>query len=72
MSANKKLYMEFLDTGGNTKTLSIDNPKDNLDNMTVLANMTAIISSNVIDSKGHDLYDVKQAYYREVVTTKVI
>ena len=64
--------MEFLDTGGNTKTLSIDNPKDNLDDMTVLTNMTAIISSNVIDSKGHDLQDVKKAYYREVVTTKLL
>ena len=72
MTATKKLYMEFLDQGGNTKTLSVDDPKDNLDVMTVSTNMEAIIAANVVDSKGHDLVEVKSAYYREVVTTKVI
>ena len=72
MTATKRLYMEFLDTGGNTKTLSVDDPKDNLDVMTVQGNMQSIIAANVIDNKGFDLAEPKSAYYREVVTTKII
>ena len=68
----KKLYLEFEDYGGNTKTLSVDEPKVNLDSATVNANAQAIITANVIDSKGHDLKELKSAYTREVVTTKIV
>lgn len=68
----KKLYLEFEDYGGNTKTLSVDEPKVVLDSATVSANAQAIITANVIDSKGHDLKELKSAYTREVVTTKIV
>ena len=68
----KKLYLEFEDDGGNTKTLSVDEPKANLDGATVASNAQAIITANVIDSKGHDLKELKSAYTREVVTTKIV
>ena len=72
MAMTKKLYLEFEDDGGNTKTLSVDEPKANLDGMTVASNAQAIITANVIDSKGHDLKELKSAYTREVVTTKIV
>ena len=72
MAMTKKLYLEFEDYGGNTKTLSVDEPKASLDSMTVASNAQAIITANVIDSKGHDLKELKSAYTREVVTTKIV
>ena len=71
MAMTKKLYLEFEDYGGNTKTLSVDEPKV-VDSATVDANAQAIITANVIDSKGHDLKELKSAYTREVVTTKIV
>ena len=68
----KKLYLEFVDSGANTKTLSVDEPKADLDAMTIESNAQAIIAANVIDSKGHDLTELKSAYTREVVTTKIV
>lgn len=72
MAMTKKLYLEFEDDGGNTKTLSVDEPKASLDGATVASNAQAIIAANVIDSKGHDLKELKSAYTREVVTTKIV
>lgn len=72
MAATKRLYLEFETAGGNTKAIVVDDPKENLDLMTVTSNMDAIITANVFDVKGHDLETKKAAYIREVVTTKII
>lgn len=68
----KRLYLEFLDDAGNTVTISLDDPKADLDTMTINSNMQAIINANCIDNKGQDLAEIKGAYVIEQTKTAFI
>lgn len=68
----KKLYLEFANDTGDTRTISINDPKDNLDEITVREKADLIVGAGVFDAKGAKVTQVKKAYIREVVTTEII
>ena len=72
MKTTKQLVLVFNDEIGQDYTLRINEPKDTIDEATVMSQMNAIIQSNIINSKGFDLATPKSAYVREVVITEYI
>ena len=72
MKKTKQLVLVFNDEIGQDYTLRINDPKDTLDEATVIAQMNKIIQANVINSKGFDLTTAKSAYVREIVITEYV
>ena len=72
MKTTKQLVLVFNDEIGQDYTLRINEPKDTIDEATVMSQMNAIIQSNIINSKGFDLTTPKSAYVREVVITEYV
>ncbi len=69
---NKRLYLEFQDTIGEKASIVINDPSETLDEATVMAQMNAIIQSNVFDSKGNDYATPLKAYVVEQVRTEYL
>ena len=72
MKTTKQLVLIFNDEIGQDYTLRVNDPKDTIDEATVMTQMNSIIQSNIINSKGFDLATVKSAYIREVVITEYV
>ena len=72
MKTTKQLVLIFNDEIGQDYTLRVNDPKNTIDEATVMMQMNAIIQSNIINSKGFDLATVKSAYIREVVITEYV
>ena len=72
MKITKQLVLVFNDEIGQDYTLRINDPKDTIDEALLMANMNAIIQSNIINSKGFDLATAKSAYVREIVITEYV
>lgn len=72
MKTRKQLVLIFTDRIGEDYTLRINDPTPDLNEAKVLSNMSEIITSNVIHSKGFELNTPKSAYLREVVITDYI
>lgn len=72
MKTTKQLVLVFNDEIGENYTLRINDPKDTIDEALVMANMNAIIGSNIISNKGFDLATAESAYIREVVITEYL
>ncbi len=68
----KRLYLEFLDNGGNKLTISLDDPKADIDETTITTNMQAIIAADCFDNKGQGLAEIKGAYVIEQTKTAFI
>lgn len=69
---NKKLHLEFMDEIGETTKIIVDDPADNLDEATVMAQMHALIQANVFNNKGQDLAVPNKAYIIETVRTDLV
>ena len=72
MKTIKQLVLVFADEIGEKFTLRINDPVNPLDEATVMANMNAIIQSNIFENKGFDLAVPDSAYVREVVITEYV
>ena len=72
MKITKQLVLVFNDEIGQDYTLRINDPKDTIDEALLMANMNAIIQSNIINSKGFDLATAKSDYVREIVITEYV
>lgn len=72
MKTTKQLVLVFADEIGDNYTLRINDPKDTIDEATVMMQMNAIIQANIINSKGFDLAVPEAAYIREVVITSYV
>ena len=72
MRKTKQLVLVFQDEIGQDYTLRINDPKETIDEATVMMQMNTIIQANIINSKGFDLATPKAAYIREVVITEYI
>lgn len=69
---DKKLHLEFLDEIGETTKIIVDDPADNLQEATVMAQMQALIQANVFTNKGSDLTVPNKAYIIETVRTNLL
>jgi|LSQX01.1.fsa_nt_gb hypothetical protein len=69
---NKKLYLEFQDTVGEKASIVINDPSEDLDESTIMAQMNAIIGANVFNSKGNDLATAEKAYVVEQIKTEYL
>ena len=72
MKTIKQLVLVFVNQVGEKFTLRINDPVEPLDEATVMANMNAIIQSNIFKTSGYDLAIPRSAYVREVVTINYI
>ena len=72
MKTSKQLVLVFQDEIAQDYTLRINDPKDTIDEALLMANMNAIIQSNIINSKGFNLATPKSAYVRELVITEYV
>ena len=72
MKTLKQLVLVFKNMIGEDYTIRINDPKDTIDEALLMANMNAIIQSNIINSKGFDLTTAKSAYVREIVITEYV
>lgn len=72
MKTSKQLVLVFQSEIGEIYTLRINDPKDTLDEATVMANMNAIIQANIINAKGFNLAIPEAAYIREIVITEYV
>lgn len=66
---NKKLYLEFEDSVGEIAKIVVNDPKEDIDDETIIAQMGVMVSANVFDSKGNDLANALKAYVIEQVRT---
>ena len=68
----KTLVLVFLDTEGNKRTYTIQDPKEDLTKTQVDTAMQAIINGNTLrGNSGNSLDGISQAYYRTVTTTQL-
>lgn len=66
---SKSLYLVFLDTAGKTKTLTLNNPKEDLGYETVVDVMQDVIDDDtILTASGAHLASIKECYYRTVTT----
>ena len=72
MKISTQLVLVFNDEMGQDYTLRINEPKDTIDEATVMSQMNAIIQSNIINSKGFDLTTPKSAYVREIAIVEYV
>ena len=72
MKKTKQLVLVFNDEIEQDFTIRINDPKNTIDESTVMAQMNAIIQANIFNSKGFDLATPKAAYIREIVITEYI
>ena len=72
MKKTKQLVLVFNDEIGQDYTLRVNDPKNTIDEATVMMQMNAIIQANIINSKGFDLAVPKSAYVREIVITEYV
>lgn len=72
-TAGRKLKIECPTTAGNTKTLTINEPKTGLTLAEVTSPVTLAASINFINKNGEKLTGaVTDAYYEEVVITSIV
>ena len=64
----KKLEMDFIDGTNKRFRLSVDNPKEDLDDFQIEAAMEEILTNNIFLSNGADLVDFDAA---RIITTSI-
>lgn len=69
---SKILYLEFVNTGGDAFRMSLDDPKDDLNEDLVREKMAAIVNANVFFAKGEELSAAKKAYIVERQITEIL
>lgn len=67
----KVLELTFLLSNDKSFTMTIANPKPNVTEAEIDAAMTAIVTNNYYNSKGHTIIGKKQARYVERTVTNV-
>lgn len=67
----KVLELDFLDGVNRVFKISLQDPKENLEDIEVLGAMDAIVGENIFLSNGTDLRDKKSARYIETTTTMI-
>lgn len=72
MRETTQLVLVFNTTGQDEFSLRINNPVENLNEITILEAMTNIIASDVFEHKGHSLDSPASAYIREIVITNYL
>lgn len=68
---SKKLYLVWELDNGRDFTLAISDPKDQLAGATVKPIMQTAITDNIFTVEGAKVTTAKDAYYREVTTSKI-
>lgn len=68
---NKKLYLEFENEAQESLVMSFDNPKADLSQETVTAEMNKIIAASVFVAKGQLVKKAKTAYIVEQTKTEL-
>ncbi len=63
-----KLLLYFLTGNGKEVSITINNPKDDLDESLIASKMQTIVSANIFDFDGSDLVSAVKA---ELVSTQV-
>jgi hypothetical protein len=81
VTSYKRLYLQFADSDGNTKNITLNNPK-NLDDgdyadlaaqdAAIEAVMDTIITKNIFQNKGNDLVEKVNARIVEYQSTDVM
>lgn len=64
------LYMVFKNTLGNTCTIAVDDPKDDLTEQNIIDAMTLIMTKNIFQPKGYDLAEKVSAKIVNATTTE--
>ena len=49
------LYMTFKNTLGNSCTITVDDPRDDIEEQDIITTMNLIKEKNIFQPKGHDL-----------------
>ena len=63
-----KLVMVFKNTLGNSFSLTVDDPKDNLEEQEIIDAMNLIKSKNIFQPKG---YDIAECFSAKVVSSTI-
>ena len=66
----KKLLMTFKNTLGNTFTLTIDDPRDDLAEQDIIDAMNLIKTKNIFQPKGYDIAECISAKVVDSTTTE--
>lgn len=69
---NKKLYLEFTNNDDDKLSMSFDNPREDLDEVTVREQMNDIIKAGVFEAKGAKVTGIKKAYIVNRQVTEII
>lgn len=64
------LYMVFKNTLGNTCTIAVDDPKDDLTEQNIIDAMTLIMTKNIFQPKGYDIAEKVSAKIVNATTTE--
>lgn len=70
MAKEKALYMTFKNAIGNTCTISVDDPREDLEEEDVIEAMENIITNNIFLPKGYDITTAVSAKVVDKVTTE--
>ena len=62
--------MVFKNTLGNTCTIAVDDPKDDLTEQNIIDAMTLIMTKNIFQPKGYDLAEKVSAKIVNATTTE--
>lgn len=69
---SKVLYLEFANEGGDILRMSLNDPKEDLDEVIVQEKMDLIVGAGVFESKGALVTQGKKAYIVDRQVTEII
>ena len=64
------LYMIFKNTLGNTCTITVDDPRDDIEEQDIVTAMDLIMTKNIFQPKGYDLAEKVSAKIVNSTTTE--
>lgn len=67
MSTEKELELKFKNASGQSRTLTIREPKEGLDKATVDGVMAAVVAADVFTSNGGDLVEAVEGRMRTTI-----
>lgn len=67
---DKKLLMNFKNTLGNSFTITVDDPKEELEEQEIIDAMDLIKDRNIFEPKGYDIAECVSAKVVESTTTE--
>lgn len=70
---SKKINLSFLTTGGRRSTISMEDPKDDLETDAVTTAMNEVIAADVFEGPDGGSYaDIDEAVIVEIIETKLV